>query len=116
MLLSSHNSLQYSRNSVAAMRRWLHLAVIAIGSCSAAISHDGGFIVASGDRGNATLVTRQSSSFNKAVLSISSMAAIGDSYSAGIGAGDKLGSADEFLNPDSGKFTFKSTLGSRVYS
>ncbi|KAG4413015.1 hypothetical protein IFR04_013852 [Cadophora malorum] len=28
------------------------------------------------------------------------MATIRDSYSAGIGAGDKLGSANEFLNPD----------------
>lgn len=33
---------------------------------------------------------------------ISSMAAIGDSYSAGIGAGDRLGSFLDVLNPESG--------------
>jgi hypothetical protein len=34
---------------------------------------------------------------------ITSMAAIGDSYSAGIGAGDRLGDATQFLDPQSGK-------------
>jgi hypothetical protein len=34
---------------------------------------------------------------------IKKMAAVGDSYSAGIGAGNRLGSAFDFLDPASGK-------------
>lgn len=50
-------------------------------------------------------MTRQDSDWDPEDLSfIAKIAAIGDSYSAGIGAGTRLGSIIEALNPGSGKF------------
>ena len=72
--------------------------------CSAAISDGGAFLVSATERKNATLIARDGNSFNPADLSsITKLAAIGDSYSAGIGAGQKLGSTLQFLDLDRGK-------------
>lgn len=59
--------------------------------------------------GNASLDTdrllaRDTTEFDQTDLSfITTMAAIGDSYSAGIGAGDRLGTIVEALDAESGK-------------
>ena len=72
--------------------------------CSA-VEFDGRGFVSSAERDNATLITRDGNVFNKADLSyITKMATIGDSYSAGIGAGQQLGSTYQFLDPDSRNF------------
>lgn len=47
---------------------------------------------------------KRDDSFDQTDLSfIKKLAAIGDSYSAGIGAGDKLGSISDALDPKSGR-------------
>lgn len=66
------------------------------------MSDSNGFLLASTNQENATLITRDGNAFNQADLSfITRLAAIGDSYSAGIGAGEKLGSVFGFWDPDS---------------
>jgi hypothetical protein len=52
------------------------------------------------------LMARQNDDFDVEDLSfIRNLAAIGDSYSAGIGAGDKLGNAGQALDKQSGMLT-----------
>ncbi|KAL2062145.1 hypothetical protein VTL71DRAFT_6411 [Oculimacula yallundae] len=83
------------------MAQWLCLVVLASVTSFAAASDGRGFSQSSANRGNATLFTRDGNNFNQEDLSfITRMAAIGDSYSAGIGAGNKLGTAWDFMNPD----------------
>lgn len=87
---------------------WHGLAVIAtLGSCAAANP-----LVSWNLWGNASmsgsqserLMMRDTIEFDPTDLSfITTMAAIGDSYSAGIGAGDRLGTVVQALQPDSGK-------------
>ena len=77
---------------------------IATTRCSAAISDGGAFLVSATERKNATLIARDGNSFNLADLSsITKLAAISDSYLAGIDAGQKLRSILQFLDVDSGK-------------
>ncbi|KAF7164134.1 hypothetical protein CNMCM5623_008824 [Aspergillus felis] len=83
---------------------WHGLAAIAtLGSCALANP-----LVYWDVRGNASMnyerfMARDTTDFDQSDLSfITRMAAIGDSYSAGIGAGDRLGSILQALNPKSG--------------
>lgn len=93
------------------MARWFYFMAMATVRCSAAISDGGGFLVSATERENATLIARDGNSFNLADLSsITKLAAIGDSYLAGIGAGQKLGSTLQFLDPDSSKVNLMISL------